>query len=68
MLRLMSRAALAGTPDTVPSSSTPRKMLPPWRFANEQTVSKKSRSGLLPQRLHSVDMSSPALRWALSSR
>lgn len=35
----ISEAAFSGTPNTVPSSNTPKKRSPPNRFKKEHTVS-----------------------------
>ena len=67
MLRLMAAAFSCGMPTTPPSSSTPRKMLPPNPFANEQMVSNVSAPGAFPHRLNSMEGVSPNERWLVSS-
>ena len=62
-LRSMGSADCSGMPSTEPSSSTPSSRLPPWRFANEQIVSKTSAPGWFPQRLNSRLMPSPCKRY-----
>ena len=66
-IRCTSRTLAGEIPITDPSSPMPRKMLPPCRFANEQTVSYRSCCGSAPHLLNSDVSPSPAARYTFSS-